>query len=248
MAGCTTFADSQIQKAQPAATTPAPPSPTIIWFPPTATFTPQLIPTKAPTPEQKPGVGAVLLTDNFSSPESWNTAVSDQATVDVSRDQLTIAVQPGFSDASLRKDTTFGNFYAEITARLSLCKAQDSYGFLLRAPNNVAYYSFTLACDGTARAERVSVGTPHELQPPIPSGDVPPGAPGEVRMGVWAVGSEMRFFLNDRYQFSVTDKNYPSGAIGVFARSAEDTPLTVLFSDLVVYDVNYSPPTRTPSP
>ena len=67
-------------------------------------------------------------------------------------------------------------------------------------------------------------------------------------MGVWAVGSDLRFFLNGRYQFSVNDKNYLSGTIGVFAHSVADTPIAVTFSDLMVYDVSYSPPTKTPRP
>jgi hypothetical protein len=83
---------------------------------------------------------------------------------------------------------------------------------------------------------------------PTLSGDAPPGAPGEVRIGIWANDSEMRFFLNGRFQFSITDPSSPSGAFGVFARGAGDTPVSVIFSDLIVYDVDYVPPTRTPSP
>jgi hypothetical protein len=248
LAACTTFAESQIQNIVPATETPPPPSPTIIWFPLSATPSPQVLPTKQATPEQKPGVGGIVLTDNFSSAAVWNTAVSDQASVDVSDNQLTIAVQPGISDISLRQNITFNDFYAEITARPSLCRGTDEYGLLFRAPNNVAYYRYVILCNGTARVDRFSVKTPHLLLSAVPSGDVPPGAPGEVRLGVWAVGSEFHFFLNDHYQFSVTDKNYPAGAIGVFARSTGDSPVTVTFSDLVIYDVIYSPPATTPHP
>ena len=189
----------------------------------------------------------MILTDDFSSPSSWNTAVSDQATIDVSRNRLTIAVQPGQDTLSLRQGITLTNFYAEATASPSLCQGADSYGFLIRAIA-VAYYRFALSCDGTVRAVRVSVRTREPLQVPMLSGDVPSGAPGEVRMGVWVIGSEMRFFLNDRYQFTVTDTNYRSGTLGFFAQASGKTPVTVTFSDLVVYDVNYTFPTKTPKP
>jgi hypothetical protein len=246
LTACTGLADSQIQDLAPATETPSP-TPTFVWFPPSATPTPQVFPTKAPTPERKPGVGKILLSDDFSSPSLWNTAVSDEASIDVSRNRLTIAVGSGVYALSLRQDVTFGDFYAEVTARPSLCRGQDDYGMLVRAIPAAAY-RFALACDGTARVDRASVRSRTPLQAPVPSGDVPPGAPGEVRLGVWAVGTELRFFLNGRYQFSVNDKSYASGAIGVFAHSTGDTPVTVTFSDLVVYDVSYSPPTRTPSP
>lgn len=245
LAGCASPADATA--IQQPATELAPPSPTFVWFPPSATPAPRAVPTQHPTPEQKPGVGSPIFSDDFSSPILWNTAVSNQAAVDVSRNRLTIAVQPGIYMLSLRQGVTLSSFYAEVTARPSLCQGKDEYGMLVRAIP-VAYYRFALSCDGTARAERVSLGTREPLHSPQPSGDIPPGAPGEVRIGVWAVGSEMRLFLNGRYQFSVNDKNYLSGALGVFARSAGDTPVTITFSDLVVYDVSYSPPTKTPKP
>ena len=244
---CTTMAESQVQNIVQITDNP-PPTPTIVWFPPSATPLPHILPTSRPTPEQKPGVGSVVLTDNFSSASDWNTAVSDEATVDVSNDQLTIAVQPGIYGLSMRQNMNFNDFYVEITARPSLCRDGDEYGLLFRAPNNVAYYRFALSCNGTVHLDRWSVKTPHLLQPATPSGDVPPGAPGEVRLGVWAVGPEFHFFLNEHYQFSVIDKNYLSGGIGVFATSTGATPVTVTFSDLVVYDVTYSLPTTTPMP
>ncbi len=245
---CTTLANSQVQDFVPATLTSPPPTPTIVWFPASATPSPQIPATKQPTPEQKPGVGSIVLSDNFSSASDWNTAASDQATVAVSNHQLTVAVQPGILGLSMLQGSIFDNFYAEITAHPSLCRAGDEYGLLFRAPNNVAYYRFALSCDGTALVDRWSVRTAHPLHSATPSADAPPGAPGEVRLGVWAVGSEFHFFLNDRYQFTVTDKNYRLGAIGVFAVSNGATPVTVAFSDLAVYDVTYSLPTATPMP
>lgn len=251
LTSCSTLAESQVQDIVPITDTSPPsqpPTPTIIWFPPSATPLPHASPTFQPTLEEKPGVGSAVLTDDFSSPSDWNTASSDQATIDVSNNQLTIAVQPGIYGFSIRQNVNFNDFYAEITAQPNLCRGSDEYGLLFRAPNNLGYYRFALSCDGTARVDRWSVRTPHVLHPPVPSGDAPPGAPGEVRLGVWAVGSEIHFFLNGRYQFSVTDKNYLAGSLGVFASSTGATPVTVSFSDLVVYDVNYFPPTTTPMP
>jgi hypothetical protein len=148
---------------------------------------------------------------------------------------------------SLRHDLTLDDYYAEITARTNLCRGDDSYGLLIRA-NAVAYYRITLTCNSTVSAERVSVGTRQLLQSPLPSGDAPPGAPGEVRIGVWAVGTEMRLFLNGRYQFSISDTNYPSGTIGVFVNSAGDTGTIVSFSDLTIQEINPTTPIQTPQP
>jgi len=58
----------------------------------------------------------------------------------------------------------------------------------------------------------------------------------------------MRLFLNGRYQFSISNPNYPTGTIGVFLNSAGETPAIVSFSRLSLQKVDYTLPTRTPKP
>lgn len=224
-----------------------PPTGTIIWFPPSATPTLRDFPTLSPTPELKPGLGSVILEDDFSDDSAWDTAVSDQGTAAISRERLTLAAQPGIYLVSMNREVNLEDFYAEITAHPSLCRGEDSYGIIIRAQGN-SFYRFTLTCNSMISMERIQNSVRLLMVAPLLSGDAPPGAPGEVRIGIWANGSEMRFFLNGRFQFSITDPSSPSGAFGVFARGAGDTPVSVIFSDLIVYDVDYVPPTRTPIP
>jgi hypothetical protein len=69
------------------------------------------------------------------------------------------------------------------------------------------------------------------------SGAVPPGAPSISRLAVYAQGKEMRFYINDLYQFTVRDGTMLKGTISVFARAAGEDTMTVNFSDLDVYEV-----------
>lgn len=222
-------------------------TPTIVWFPPSATPSPQLYLTRTATAEMRPGLGDLLVNDNFAYADLWDVATSDKGSATIKDNRLTIGVQPGVYLISLRHELAISNFYAEITARPDVCRGDDSYGLLIRA-NAVAYYRFALYCNGMVGAERISVGTRQILQKPIPSGDVPPGAPGEVRIGLWAVGNEMRLFLNGRFQFSITESTYPTGTIGVFAHSAGANAMSVIFADPEIQKVTYIPPTSTPSP
>jgi hypothetical protein len=57
-------------------------------------------------------------------------------------------------------------------------------------------------------------------------------------LGIAAIGSEMSFFVNGQYQFSIHDPVLTSGGVGVFARSTEKKAVTVNFSKLVIYEVN----------
>jgi hypothetical protein len=240
--------DTLLPTITPAIPTETPlPSPTIDWFPASATPSPRPIATQPATPQMNPGIGAAVLRDDFSRQALWDTAVSDLGSAAIDRNRLTLAAQPGVYLVSFRSGAVFGNFYAEITAKTSLCRGADEYGFLVRG-SRVAYYRFALACNGTARADRISVDTRRPLHEAVASGDVPPGAPSEVRIGVWASGAEMRLFINDRFQFSIHDSNYLSGGVGVFANSTGDTAVTVSFSELEVREVDYVPPAGTIQP
>ncbi|MEW6404134.1 MAG: hypothetical protein AB1649_20250 [Chloroflexota bacterium] len=231
----------------PTATETPLPSPTIVWFPPSITPSVQAFATNTPLPDMRPGLGEVLDEDDFSNEKLWDIAKSDEGSSALNDGNLTLAVQPGVYLISLRHELTLSNFYAEITASPNLCRNGDSYGFLVRA-NAVAYYRFSLTCEQKMSAERISVGTREVLQSPISTGDAPPGAPGQVRIGVWAVGREMRLFLNDRYQFTIVNANYPTGTVGVFVHSVGQNATVVNFSDLQIREVDYTPPTRTPKP
>jgi len=222
-------------------------TPTIVWFPPSATPTHLLFPTYTGTPEMNPGIGAVTLTDNFSKASAWDTATSNDGSATISSNRLSLAVQPGIYLLSQRHDLVLANFYAEITASLSLCRGDDNYGVVVRSAGR-SYYRFILSCNGQARAERVNTHGIIPLHDPMPSADIPRGAPGQVTIGVWAVGSELRLFLNGRYQFGFSDTSYASGGIGVFALSQGTDPVSVTFSDLKIYEVDYALPTKTPKP
>lgn len=238
--------DSTLPTATPSPTDSSTQTPTIVWFPPSATPTRLAVPTYTGTPEMSPGIGKVALSDDFSDDSVWDTATSENGSATIGNNHLTLTVQPGIYLASLRRQGTLRDFYAEITARPSLCRGEDNYGLIVRGTGNY-FYRFVLTCNRQIRAERINSGTKLPIYETVSSGDAP-GAPGEVRIGIWAVGSEMRLFLNGRYQFSVTEKSFPSGALGVYVRSTGDTPVTVTFSDLKVYDVDYVPPTSTPLP
>jgi hypothetical protein len=225
------------------------PTATIVWFPPTSTPATLSQLEASPTPEERPGTGEIIFKDDFSDASFWQTASSDQAGAIIDINRLTLVIRaPKTSIISLRNKPMLTNFYAEVTARTNLCSGNDDYGMLFRAASGADYYRFALSCDGTIRVDRIREGQSSPLQLATPSGDAPPGSPGETRIGVWVSGNEMRFFLNGRYQFSATDPLFGSGAIGFFARSGGDNAVSVSFSDLVVNNVVYVSPTPTVTP
>jgi hypothetical protein len=213
-------------------------TPTIIWFPPTETPTPFPSPVVTPTADMRPNTGEIIFEDDFSSETGWTLTHSQAGNVAYGKNELTIAI--GEMNAylfSMREEPILSDFYLEITAEPNLCKGVDEYGVLFRTSPTNDYYRFSLSCNGQIRLDRVINGQATSPQPWMLSGSVPPGAPSSSRLGIAADGEEMSFFVNGQYQFSIHDPLLSSGGVGVFARSTNNTAVTVNFSDLIVYEI-----------
>ncbi len=221
---------------------------TIVWFPSTNTPTLFLSPTVQPTEAYHSGVGELVFSDTFTNPADWDTSTSDWASAVIDRDRLLLSIngQGPLSISSMRKQPTLLNFYGEATAAISLCSnSRDQYGMIFRA--GLGYYRISLNCSGQTRLERGVQGTITPLSQWLTSGDVPFGPPGEVKIGVWALGSEMRIYLNDHFQFTFSDPNPQAGRLGFFVYANSTQPVMVAFSNLSVYTVFKVSPTPSPT-
>lgn len=230
----------------------ASPSATIVWFPPTETWTPFPTPVASQAVDQQPGLGAQTLADDFSDPQAWQAALAESDggnDIIVNRNRLTAAinVSPAYI-ASLRNDLLLRDFYAEVDVSVNRCSPGDGYGMSFRAAGNADAYRYMLGCNGQVRVERLQANKVIPLQDWLPSGDVPLGPPGNVRLGVWAAGVELRFFLNGHYQFTVVDPVFHNGTLGLFASAASPGGLNISFSNLTVHSVSYVSPTPSATP
>lgn len=222
---------------------------TIIWFPATNTPTTFSTQTILPTPDQRPGLGGLIFTDTFDQPELWNTSSSNWASASVLRNRLVLSISGAgpVSIASLRSQPVLDNFYAEAAASINLCSNKDQFGMIFRAASGSDYYRYSINCNGQVRLERGRGGSHSPLVDWLPSGDAPLGAPAEVKLGIWAMGTELRFFLNDRYQFTARDSQLRAGTLGFFVYANGKTPITASFAELSVYPVSYIAPTSSPT-
>lgn len=225
---------------------------TVIWFPATPTFT--AVPTRPvePTLDARPVLGDLLFEDPFTDTALWLTSRSAAGSVAYGREELTLAVsQSKGSLLSLRKSPQMNNFYLEVDAQPSLCRANDAYGLLLRSASAQDYYRLAINCSGQLRMERVKNSRMLPIYDWTTSGQLQPGGMLRSRLGIAAQGPELRVFIDGVYQFSVKDPVFASGVVGVFARAAGDTPLTVSFSKMTAYSLAPAQPQRatvTPAP
>lgn len=222
----------------PTATITSSPTPTVEWFP--ATATPTVMPTiaKTPTPELFQDQGKIIFSDDFSESDLWLLGPTSSGNISLGVNELTIAIaEPGAYEYSIRTEPQLGDYHIEITTSPTLCQGEDQYGLLLRMSSTGTFYRYALSCDGRVRLDRIIQGTATSPQPWIQNNSLPPGAPLPSRLSVQLNGEEMQFFINDQYQFSVTDPALQIGNIGVFARSLGDNAVTVNFSNLIVREI-----------
>jgi hypothetical protein len=232
--------------------TPTPsitPSLTPIWFPATETPTPVPSLTLRPTEDMRPGLQSGTFSDDFSK-GGWQTYKNEAGQAAFGKNELTLAIslEKGFL-SSLRASPLPGDSYLEITATPNLCQNADIFGLYLRAASPGDGYRLLVNCAGMLRLERLKNRELVVLQDWQPGLGIIPGGMLPMRLGVWANAKELRFFVNDQYEFSTRDPVWTEGMVGVYARAASDSPLTVSFSDLVVHRLDPARiPTLTPQP
>lgn len=212
---------------------------TIQWFP--STSTPTFLPTRAitPTPEQHPKVGAIILQDDFTDTTLWNTRQTEEGSVAYSKQKLTLAIsQPQEALFSFRTAGTWDDSFLTMRANPVLCRQADRYGVLFRVQSSENFYRLLINCDGFMRLEVIRNSKSTVLQDWISSGEIPPGSPISLEIGIWATGSDLQVFVNDVFQFGVTDGSFLQGGVGVYAKSMGTNAVTINFSDLAVYAIN----------
>lgn len=225
--------------ATPTSTPPPTITPTTEWFPPTET--PTLLPTveTIPTQDMRPGIGEIILEDDFSDPEKWSLTTTASTSAAIANNKLTLALsRPRTTLLTTRLEPTLANFYAEISASPNLCSPSDEFGIIVRASASFDHFRFGLTCDGQARVDRIRGGTQNVFQTPNYFGAIPNTLLTERRIAVWAVGEDLRFFVNGQLIYTVRDTAFYRGAFGVYVKTSVDGGISVNFSDLDIYQVS----------
>ena len=214
-------------------------TPTIIWFPLTLTPTIKIpTPMSSSTPEMHPGLDEIVISDTFLTEDNWQTRRTLAGNVSSGYGELTIVVaQPKVTINSLRQGYFPNDYYVEMAAVPSLCRSEDMYGLLLRVTSEQDYYRFSLNCAGQIRLDWFKGGQSIPIVNWMMSGQIQPGPIASPQLAVWVKGDEMRFFIDDVFQFKADQLAVTEGSLGVFGRSAGDSVLTINYSDLQVWSL-----------
>lgn len=212
-------------------------TPTVVWFPATATSTLPPVDTATPDPAATPILGSLIFSDPFTGNDPWQNEQNATGYVIVKDGTLTLAVKSTRGSlVSFRNNTQLTNFYLETTATVGLCKDDDQIGVLFRVNGSQSFYRFLLNCQGQVSLQQVAGGTPVVLVDWTP-GNVSPGLYQPITIGIWQSGSKIRVYMNNGLLFEATSDYFKSGGIGFYAHAAGENALTVNFTSLNVFDV-----------
>lgn len=233
-----TATEAKIQTSTPAPTL----TPSVVWFPPTATPLPLFTPTAVPTEDRLNDLGGELLTDAFSSKMGWQTMRRTDGNITLSDTGMLTFSLPG-SDATLTtfasKMAFYQDYYLSVDVTLSFCTYnEDAYGLLFRVIDSDNYARLWINCMGQTRIERRIGGKLTPLNDWTANGKIRPGAPQKFTLGLRADGSTIELYLNGAYQLEIEDPAPESGSVGFAARTSGMTPLTVSFSNLSLRRLN----------
>lgn len=183
-------------------------------------------------------IGEIIFQDKFLSSDGWTVPQTDRGLINITNGEIVIIInEPKSLLVGTLEKPDLQDFYAEITANPVLCTGRDEYGFLFRVFGRNQYYRFSLSCDGEVRLDKIVGAGTFVLYPWTRSASVPPGAPSVSKIEVLALRNEIRVFINGDPQFTIIDQGLSLGSFGVYARSAGETAVTIIFSDLIVREV-----------
>ena len=239
--GCSALGTREPLPPTPTITETAIPTPTIDWFP--ATATPTFIPSRTPTlainiEAQQLDLKELLINDDFSNTALWQTSQSGSGNVAFGSQSLTLAVAgQGNALISLSQYLLPANFYLEITLQSSLCQPQDQAGINFWYQSSSDFYRLLINCAGQYRLELIQDGRNFVIHDWETAIEIQPGAPASNRVGIWAYQGQLELFFNDTFQREERVSTEQSGGLALFARSIESSAMTVKFSDLKIFSV-----------
>lgn len=239
--GCASSALVNTLSPSPTFTQTFEPTATIDWFPRTPTPTHTLISTPAVTSQPEnlpPGISTELIRDDFSNTDLWTTSQSPAGNVAYGNNMLSLAVAGNKSSLiSISKHTLPANFYLEMTVNVALCSTGDQYGISFWRQGDIESHRLLMTCEGSLRLEKLDSGSGAVLHDWEKISRFMPGSPAQHRIGIWASQGEIRIFINGNYQISAQTIKDLSGGVGISARAGSETAETIVFSDLVIYQV-----------
>jgi hypothetical protein len=184
----------------------------------------------------QPQSGDILLTDDFSNPESGFTRQADaDAITDYLEGQYQIHVfTPNINVWSVNSQK-LADVKIDINARTAAGSENNMYGVVCRHRDDSNFYFFAISADGYYAIGKVNEGVIALLSSSVyePSDKIQTGQTLN-HLSATCLGENLTLSVNDSPIAQATDSDFADGKIGLIAGTFDDTETDVRFDNLVV--------------
>jgi hypothetical protein len=219
---------------------------------PTPSSTPTEIrsvtPTLAATQESSPTPVSDDPANDLGQPD-WKAAfIDDSYWYTFENEQVSIQVKNGALVLKSLKANNYENwsmsypsisdFYLEMKATSGdSCRKKDRYGLIFRAPDPNQGYLFGISCDGSFDV-RIWDGEEYEKLVGWEGSEHILTGPNQTnRIGVWADGEELVFYINGHRVEKLKDDVFRVGLFGAYIAAAETPGFTVSVSQVMYWEL-----------
>jgi len=202
---------------------------------PTSTGTATPLPTNTiPATDPRQSLGNPTWTDNFSNDNNWPMGDDKFTQWEVKNNQLVIKPLDTLDGWRLTWPE-LKDFYLEMTAKAESCSNADHFGLIFHVPDKKAAdrgYLYGISCDGkyalrTWNAKKMGILVKWTANPAILS-----GANQVNRIGVMAIGNQIRLYANGVLLKEIQDDTYTEGGFGIFIGSQKPEQMTLMVQDI----------------
>ena len=232
-----TATSAQPPATEPAAPTANPTNPPENTPAPTATAVP--LPTNTPpATDPRQSLGNPTWTDNFNNDNNWPMG-DDKFTQWEIKNNLLVIKPLNTLDGWRLTWPDLKNFYLEMTAKTESCSNADHYGLIFRVPDKKAAdrgYLYGITCDGKYALRTWNGKKMGVLVNWTANSAILTGANQINRIGVMAVGKQIRLYANGVLLKEVQDDTYSEGGFGLFIGSQKPEQMTLDVQDVRYWD------------
>lgn len=153
------------------------------------------------------------------------------------------ALEPAGDQWRMINRPAIQDFYIEgIFITGEQCIGKDSYGFILRSPDSnqdlvESGYVFGFSCDGYYRFYRMDNGTYAGIQNWTYLPNLNAGNNQQNKVGILAVGSNLKIFINGVMVAEFIDDTYSGGIFGLMIRAGDSQEFKVDLDQIATWSV-----------
>jgi hypothetical protein len=192
------------------------------------------------TPDIRQTLGEPSFKDTLASTNNWYL-LDTQTTKFSAGDNALImtAISPGKNDEwGIANIPPLKDFYLELSFQTTEpCLGLDRYGVIFRAPEPNQGYVFGFSCDGRYRLYKWDGKTYQAIQEWKNSPLIKSGSDQSNRLGVYAVGNDLKLYANGQLLAEYNDVSFQEGRFGIFIGAEKTDNFKVLLDEAAYWKI-----------